>query len=128
MSDTDFVRFYWELDPADRDTARAATTEEEGYLANDINWGRALIALTQQYEPVPDLTVPLPDPDPRALDYGDDQSEAYSDPIAAILQAAAYVGLDPLEVCEQALFAREAIHRDPADAARRRHGWGGHRQ
>jgi hypothetical protein len=128
MSDTDVVRFYWELDPADRDAARAATTEEEGYLANDVNWGRALVALTQQYESVPDLTVPAPDPHPGALEYGDDQSEAYSDPISAILQAAAYVGLDPREVCEQALSTREAIYRDSADAARRRRGWRGDRR
>ncbi|WP_207084737.1 hypothetical protein [Nocardioides sp. S5] len=122
MSATEIVRFYWELDPADKEAARDATTEEEGYLANDINWGRALVAFAQEYESVPDLTVPAPDPDLDSIDYGDDGSLAYSDPISAILQAAAYVGLDPREVCDEALSHREAIYRDSADVARRRRG------
>ena len=128
MSGTEGIQFYWELDPADREAGRDASCGEEGYVANDINWGRALVALEQQCEPVPDLTVPSPDPDLDALVYGDDGLLAYSDPISAILQAAAYVGLDPREVCEQALSNREAIYRDSADAARRRRDAGGDRR
>ena len=128
MSDTEVVRFYWELDPADRGPTRDATCEEEGYLANDINWGRELVAHLQAYEPVPYLTVPVPDPDLDALEHGDDGSLAYSDPISAILQAAAYVGLDPRDVCEQALSTRDAIYRDSAGVARRRRGSRGNRR
>lgn len=125
MSARDVVRFYWELDLADRGPARDAAVEEEGYVANDINWGRALIAHLQVYESVPDLTVPVPEPDLDALEYWDDGSLAYSDPISAILRAAAYVGLDPQDVCDQASFTWEAIYRDSADAARRRGSRGG---
>src|SRR5690349_18903802 len=105
--------FYWELNQADRQATLRQTYAEEGLLAADINQGRALMTIRMgDPRELPDL-----DPEPELID---DLPEAYSDPISAILQAAAYVGLDPEEVCQAAMRTRAAVHDGAVLAARRR--------
>jgi hypothetical protein len=106
--------FYWELDPAGRAAAEPYLIEEEGYLANDINWGRRLVNDQHRLESCPDLYVTMPAPSP-------DDLTVYGDPIAAILQAAVYVGLDPEEVCERALFTQRGVLNHATASAQSRH-------
>lgn len=113
MTDQPPPWFYWEAVPHEREEARNAALEEEGYLANEINWGRALAGYRLEYEVAPHLHVPGPEPTV-------DEILAYTDPIAALLQAAVYVGFEPEEVLEQALATMQAVYEHSADVARRR--------
>jgi hypothetical protein len=98
--------YYWELPPDERAAVEPEIDEDETGLASDINWGRIMMEVphpsdgTHPSGSSPDL-MPRP-----ALDRGAPYS--YSDRAAAILQAAAYDGLDPRYICEAALYTQRA--------------------
>jgi hypothetical protein len=107
-------QFYWELPLAERARIdrEPLREEEEGWLAYDINWGRRLIACCPGEPPTwPDL-----DPEPEHGIH----TESYSDPIGAILAAAAYVGLSEEEIISDAVARLRSGRRWAEDAVRRR--------
>jgi hypothetical protein len=104
--------FYWEvsLEECARLRRDGSILEDEGYLAHDLVWGRLLVESTLDYIPLRDVDPGCDVPRPR---------EHFSDPIAAILQAAVVAGFDPQEVCAAALATRRGVERHAADAVHR---------
>lgn len=102
------ARFYWELPARERDEARLASLEDEGYLAHDLNYGRRILEVVYPYEPCAEVM-------------NDSVSgmtpEAISDALAALLQAAAWAGFDPSDMCRRALATRRGVYSMSAAAA-----------
>ncbi|QIG42035.1 hypothetical protein G5V58_03945 [Nocardioides anomalus] len=101
---------YWES-PQEQ-WPEMAGMAEEGYLAEDINWGRALIGVpsiaTWDWTPL----NPVPE--------GADSTDSYSDPIAAIINAACQVGIDPEWLCKRALHTARSTREESYGCARER--------
>lgn len=102
--------YYWELTDEEVDMLRRDNLilEDEGYLAHDLRWGRALLDLRLTYEPVPDLD--------RAWEIPE-LPERFSDAISAILQVAVSVGLDAASVCDAAQMTQRGTEHYSASAA-----------
>lgn len=111
--------FFWELNTQTPGQNRQFPDVSETMLAFDIAHGQRLVATPRQPDdwtslpPIPTSTV--------AASRGADGSEFdYVAACAAILQAAAYQGLDPVEVAHGALLACRAVYVDALDEARNR--------
>lgn len=104
--------FYWELSADEQRDLHAANLilEDEGYLAHDINRGRHLMDVSDDYVPVPDVASDWQPPQ---------RAETFSDAISAILQVAADAGFDPEDLVSAALFTQGAIRSHSARAIRR---------
>lgn len=109
------ITYYWELSTSDRAAQGPHIHAEECYLAADINLGRALLEVQYgDWREAPDL---IGGP---AIDEEEDLECAVADRVASLLHAAAYAGLDPLEICRHALQLREAIEEDAVKAVKGR--------
>ncbi len=107
--------FYWELPPNDRGPAAERSDVSEVRLALEINHGRRLAATVPNSDQWKTL-VPAPDFDERP----GGEVHVYSDPIAAILQAARYVGLTPATIFSEAIDTSLGIYTDALDDVSRR--------
>jgi hypothetical protein len=107
--------FYWELPAVERAKLRLdnTITDDEGYLAHDLNWGRRLVSVTDTdygKDPTPDVPT----------DWNPPKNQRISDAIAAILQVAVDAGLDPEEVCSDAIRTQSGVRAGAAGPARTR--------
>ena len=102
-------RFYWELPHPTRLSLMesGAILEDEGYLAHDLNRGRRLLDLKDTY-------VSLPDVDPG---WQAPSGQWIADTISTILQVAVAAGLDPVQVCDEALRTQVGVRNYSACAA-----------
>lgn len=107
---------YWQLPEQHQARLQRAlkVTDDEGYLAHDINWGRRLVDLADtdyRRDPTPDVDRTWQPPV---------SFERYSDTIAAVLQVAVEAGLDPTALCEAALATQRGVRAAATEAAHRR--------
>jgi hypothetical protein len=100
--------FHWEQERSQR---RLLPDVDETRLGVEINHGRRLAAIPQDWDLWESLT-PAPD-----IDHPERGIDLYADPIASLLQAAAYLRFNPVEVAMRALQLATDLHASAVEDA-----------